>query len=849
VLSADFVTTTDGTGVVHTAVIYGEDDYQLGLKEGLPMVPLLNPNGTYNADAPEFLHGQYIKKAEAVIKADLESRGLLFAKESNTHSYPHCYRCGTALIYNAVSSWFINIQKVKEKMLSENEKITWFPEHLKHGRFKKIIETAPDWTISRNRFWASPLPIWKDAAGNVTVVGSLDELKARTKKSGNRYFAIRHGESEKNVLNIIDSDVSKQYALTEKGIAEVKASAEALKGKGIDVIITSPFLRTRETAAVVAETLGLTNDSIVVMDDLQELKHGVTDGGVPSEYSAQYRSTFEGFLSAPEGGETFADLKQRMGRALYEVEGKYQGKNILFVSHGDPIAALLTTARGAHLEEAFRLYKEVYPKKGEVVAFDFVPLPHNKNYELDFHLPYIDGVHLENEQGEKLTRIPEVVDCWVESGAMPFAEYHYPFENKNEFEKRAPGDFVSEYIGQTRAWFYYMHAISVQLFGRASFRNVVTTGTILAKDGEKLSKSKKNYTDPYVIFDTYGADAFRYYLMSSVVMQAEDLQFKDDDVKEVQNRLLNILRNTYAFYELYKDEVGVPSTESQNVLDRWILSRLGSLQLQMTEAFDRYDAIRATRPVREFVEDFSTWYLRRSRDRMKGDDAEDKKSALSTMRYVFLTFSKLIAPVMPFIAEEIYQNVKEDGAPESVHLTLWPEAKNTSLWKLFGFSKSADSIISDMAEVRRVVSLGLEKRAVANIKVRQPLSEVRIKSKLLSGKSALIDLIRDELNVKRVAIEPAMEEEVVLDTEISPELKEEGMVRDVLRFIQDLRKQAGLNPKDLAVLFVDEATRVFVETHWTALSKTTNLTRFEVGGPEKKLVVEGFTFSFDVGRA
>jgi isoleucyl-tRNA synthetase len=219
------------------------------------------------------------------------------------------------------------------------------------------------------------------------------------------------------------------------------------------------------------------------------------------------------------------------------------------------------------------------------------------------------------------------------------------------------------------------------------------------------------------------------------------------------------------------------------------------------------------------------------------------------MRYVFLTFSKLIAPVMPFIAEEIYQNVKEDGAPESVHLTLWPEAKNTSLWKLFGFSKAADSIISDMAEVRRVVSLGLEKRAAANIKVRQPLSEVRIKSKLLSGKSALIDLIRDELNVKRVAIEPAMEEEVVLDTEISPELKEEGMVRDVLRFIQDLRKQAGLNPKDLAVLFVDEATRVFVETHWTALSKTTNLTRFEVGGPEKKLVVEGFTFSFDVGRA
>lgn len=852
VLSADFVTTTDGTGVVHTAVIYGEDDYQLGLKEGLPMIPLLNPNGTYNTDAPEFLHGQYIKKAEAVIKTDLESRGLLFAKESNTHSYPHCYRCGTALIYNAVSSWFINIQNVKEKMLSENEKITWFPEHLKHGRFKKIIETAPDWTISRNRFWASPLPIWKDPAGNVTVVGSLDELKARTKKSGNRYFAMRHGESEKNVLNIIDSDVSKKYALTEKGIAEVKASAETLKGKGIDVIIASPFLRTKETAAVVAGTLGIAKDSIVLMDDLQELKHGATDGGVPSEFSAQYRSTFEGFLSAPEGGETFADLKQRMGRALYEVEEKYQGKNILFVSHGDPITALLIAARGVNLEEAFRLYKEVYPKKGEVVAFDFVPIPHNKNYELDFHLPYIDRIQLVSENGEDLKRIPEVVDCWVESGAMPFAEYHYPFENKSEFEKRAPGDFVSEYIGQTRAWFYYMHAISLQLFGRASFRNVVTTGTILAKDGEKLSKSKKNYTDPYVIFDTYGADAFRYYLMSSVVMQAEDLQFKDDDVKEVQNRLLNILRNTYAFYELYRNEAPAPSTQSTHVLDRWILARLSNLQGAMTIAFDRYDAIRASRPVREFVEDFSTWYLRRSRDRMKGDDVEDKKQALATMRYVFLTFSKLIAPVMPFIAEEIYQNVKEDGAPESVHLCMWP-LLGSSYWdpiaKLFGADKAKVDLISDMAEVRRAVSLGLEKRAAANIKVRQPLSEVRIKSALLSGKSELIDLIRDELNVKSVAIEPAMEEEVVLDTEITPELKEEGMVRDVLRFIQDLRKQAGLNPKDLAVLHVDESARVFTETHWTALSKTTNLIRFEVGAPEKTLLVEGVTFSFDVSRS
>jgi len=308
VLPADFVTTTDGTGVVHTAVIYGEDDYALGLKEGLPMIPLLNPNGTYNTDAPEFVHGQYIKKAEPLIKEDLEKRGLMFARAMNTHSYPHCYRCGTALIYNAVSSWFINIQDVKQKLLSENEKITWVPEHLKHGRFKHILEGAPDWTISRNRFWASPLPIWKSPKGEVTVVGSLDELKQLTKKSGNTYYSLRHGEADSNVESRISADPTEPVHLTEQGKAQVAKAAEELKKCDIDVVITSPFVRTRETTEIVVKAIGCKPEQVVVDAALSEYNHGFLNGQTLIEFHKHFPDTKESnlarFEKGPEGGES-----------------------------------------------------------------------------------------------------------------------------------------------------------------------------------------------------------------------------------------------------------------------------------------------------------------------------------------------------------------------------------------------------------------------------------------------------------------------------------------------------------------------------------------------------------------
>ncbi len=785
IYSADFVTIEEGTGIVHTAVMYGEDDFALGQKEGLPMIQLLNPNGTFNDDAPEFIRGEYIKKAETKIKEDLNLRGLLFAKAPNTHSYPHCYRCGTALIYNAVSSWFINIQKVKDRMLAENKKIHWTPEHLKEGRFNNLIESAPDWTISRNRFWASPLPIWKDANGNVTVIGSLDELKKHTKKSGNAYFIMRHGGAENNARGIASTgpEVQKNDHLTDTGRLAVQEQTRRLCAKNIDIIISSPFVRTTETAEIIAETLGLPKDKILFDERLREIAVGALDGRPLDEYRAFYTSLAERFVKAPVGGETFTDVKRRVGAVLYELENKYRGKRILIVSHGDALFMLQYVTAGTTATEvvAFNDFD-----LAEVRALDFIPLPHNSNYELDFHLPYIDRIQLENEKGEALTRVPEVVDCWVESGSMPFAEYHYPFENKEEFEKRSPGDFISEYIGQTRAWFYYLHAMSVELFDRGAFRHVITTGTILGADGAKLAKSKGNYTDPYILFDSYGADAFRYHLMASVVMQAEDLIFRDEDVKDAHARVVNMIRNVATFYRIYKDEAGPASAESKNILDQWILARLSGLILTTTEAFDQYDVPRAVRPMKDFIEDFSTWYLRRSRDRVRVGNASDKKEALQTLRYVLKEFSKVMAPVMPFVAEEIFQIVKENGDFESVHLARWPEAKKK--WHLFG--NTDEQLIADMQKVRKLASEAHELRQKAGIKVRQPLATLSVPEKL---SSALAQILADEVNVKRVVTSaPAL----LLDTVLTSELVKEGDERELARAVAEARKAEQFSPRE-----------------------------------------------------
>jgi isoleucyl-tRNA synthetase len=632
---------------------------------------------------------------------------------------------------------------------------------------------------------------------------------------------MRHGEAESNVAGILSSHAENQHHLTENGKAHVMKSAETLKGKKIDLILTSPFVRTRETAEIVRATLGLPDSAVILEERLHEVNVGVLEGTPTKEYRKKI-SFVEHMHSAPEGGETLEEVGQRMVSVLFDLEKQYAGKNILIVSHGTPLFMLDGYAHFLDQERiiAERLKEEEVPiAPGSWSELPFFAYPHRANGEPDLHRPYIDQVELIDEDGTPLNRVPEVVDGWVESGSMPFAANHYPFENEKEFDDHFPGDFIAEYIAQTRTWFYYMHVMGVELFNSAAFKTVVSTGTILAADGSKMSKSKGNYTDPFQNFDRFGADALRAYLMGSVVMQAEDLRFTDDDLREVHNRFIGILWNTYQFYALQKGDY-VPEAvleKSPHVLDRWILARLAGTGQEVTKGLDLSDTVRATRALKEFTLDLSTWYIRRSRDRLKGDDAADRSDALRTTTEVFLTLSKYLAPLTPFLAEMIYRGV--GGPLQSVHLESWPETRLVD-----------SELVMRMGVTRAIVSKALEAHVEAGLKIRQPLQKLTIRDERLIEQTPYLSLIAEELNVKEVLIDPNQAEEVVLDTELSDELIEEGAVREFGRLLQQNRKDMGLMPGDMVRVLVDsdQNGQEFIMRHKDEFKKTAGISDLDI---------------------
>jgi isoleucyl-tRNA synthetase len=482
--------------------------------------------------------------------------------------------------------------------------------------------------------------------------------------------------------------------------------------------------------------------------------------------------------------QSLLEVRRRVGELLFEIERRYTGKNVLLVSHGNPLWNLIHVAKRIPSEN---FADKEMPKLAEVRELPFVLFPHTKDYELDLHRPYIDDVVLIDGKGGKYERIPEVLDCWVESGAMPFAQANYPRDKSRVnpgrffglFPKGYPGDFIAEYIAQTRTWFYYMHAMGVLLFGRQAFKSVVSTGTILAADGSKMSKSKGNYTDPWELMEKWGADPFRFYLMSSVVMQGEDLNFKDDDVRESHNRVVGTLWNSFKFFELYKDKLGgTVHANSPHPLDRWVMSLLNKTTIEVTAAFEAYDMPRVARALRAFIEDYSLWYVRRSRERARAEST-DQQATLATQWHVLATVAKLIAPIMPFLAESIYKGLGEQA---SVHLSAWPGAGSVD-----------EHLLADMQTVRELASKGLELRERANIKVRQPLSTFRAKA--VPADTGLRQILADELNVKEIVQDESLEAPV-LAIELTAELKEEGLVRDLVRRIQEWRKEQGLTVTD-----------------------------------------------------
>ncbi len=813
---ADFVTTTDGTGVVHTAVMYGEDDYELGKKIGLPQHHTVNSEGKFTKDVVGF-EGKYVKAkdTEQQIFDYLKEQGTLFRVQEYKHEYPFCWRCGTAILYYARTSWFVAMSKLRKELLARNETVHWAPEHIKEGRFGEWLREVKDWNFSRERYWGTPLPIWECRSCHHTeVIASVDDLSKHATPSSNHYWAMRHGQSKSNVGKLIDSLGEAQ--LTPTGRKQVEKSARSLLPKKIDLIFASDFVRTKESAEIAAKILGIKN--IVFDKRLHEIYLASLSGKPVQGYwdlMGEQKDQF-GARVVPHA-ESWTDVRARAWSFVKELEETYSGKNILIVSHEDTIWMIAQAALGWSDRKAEELKlgnkNHLFLDNAGILPFNVKSVSRDETGKVDLHRPFIDSVILPCPSCKaEMKRVPEIADVWFDSGSMPYAQMHFPFaqveresgaiKDINSINEAAalkqipfPADYIAEGVDQTRGWFYTLLAVATALGYEAPYKNVICLGHINDKYGQKMSKSKGNVVDPWVVMSTYGVDAVRWYFYTATP-PSETKNFDEQEIAKVFRKTHLIVYNSLIFWKTYAKQNAkmMNQTAASNILDRWIVAQLNELIEVVTKRLEAYQVREAGLAIESFVDDLSRWYIRRSRKRLQRPESpEDYAAASATLGFVLLQLVKLMAPFTPFFAEILYSSL--NGTQESVHLDEWPAGNNR-------VTPKDKALPAQMKLVRELGALGLAKRAEVGIKVRQPLAELRIASRELAKEKELLQILADEVNVKKVSLDATLKEGVALDTVISGELREEGLLRDVLRMGQELRQKAGLSPKDKIALML-----------------------------------------------